>query len=800
MDHRQCCRHLRHAAKIWEIQRRKRELRSIFQALRSAIFSFLQYVPAFIVFLVLGAHAEASTSPVSRGWFIYDQSVGVCFPTWGRPYSIDIFFVGHPSADAACLASHVYDSPGYPYAGVVPLLPPQEIFVFEPPIGSSTSITEVIGFGPTDSCTFVGWDGSRTDGTCVTNPLFCPPGYSQSGNSCAATGADPNKNKGPCPSCEGNPINPLVGNKYQVERDYTGSGPFPLVVERIYNSSGMAPGAVMGYVQANPTFLWTQFNPVVGTQASWAIVGMYTNTPIDNSWRLNYDRTLTSISGATTTATLYRSDSKTRSFTLTGGVWVADAGEMITVLTQQVDGSGNTLGWTYVNENDETERYDPNGKLLSISNRAGLTQTLQYNAANALSSVTDAFGRQLKFTYTTAGLLNVITDPNGGNYTYTFDGHGNLSTVSYPDSHTRQYAYENTAYPAGLTGILDENGNRFATWSYDAIGRTITSEHATGIEKVTVAYPSATTSIATDAGGATRTYSSQLVNGIAKAGSVAESWSGGTRTLSMSYDTNGNVSSRTDYNGNVTNYSYDLTRDLETSRTEAAGTAQARTITTQWHPTYRLPLVITEPGRTTTYTYDANGNQLTKTIAAGNASRTWTYTYNGNGQILSATGPRSDVADLTTYTYDASGNLSAVKNALGQVTTLSNYDANGRVGLITDPNGATTALTYAPRGWLTSKTVTAGSIVQSTAYAYDNAGQLTMVTLPDNSTVSYTYDPAHRLTNVKDSLGNSITYTLDPMDNRIGETVTDPTGTLTRQISRIFDAVNRLQQVTGAAQ
>ena len=48
----------------------------------------------------------------------------------------------------------------------------------------------------------------------------------------------------------------------------------------------------------------------------------------------------------------------------------------------------------------------------------------------------------------------------------------------------------------------------------------------------------------------------------------------------MTYDANGNIASKTDFNGNRTTYSYDLTRNLETSRTEASGTALARTINT----------------------------------------------------------------------------------------------------------------------------------------------------------------------------------------------------------------------------
>lgn len=181
-------------------------------------------------------------------------------------------------------------------------------------------------------------------------------------------------------------------------------------------------------------------------------------------------------------------------------------------------------------------------------------------------------------------------------------------------------------------------------------------------------------------------------------------------------------------------------------------------------------------------------------------ARIWRYTYNNVGQVLTATGPRTDVVDKTTYTYDTSGNLSTLTNAVRQVTTLSNYDANGRVGLITDANGTSTALTYSPRGWLTGKTATANGTVQSTTYAYDGVGQLTLVTLPDTATISYTYDGAHRLTNIADSLGNSIVYTLDNMGNRVSEQVKDPSGTLARRTSRVVDALNRVQQITGAVQ
>ena len=41
---------------------------------------------------------------------------------------------------------------------------------------------------------------------------------------------------------------------------------------------------------------------------------------------------------------------------------------------------------------------------------------------------------------------------------------------------------------------------------------------------------------------------------------------------------------------------------------------------------------ITEPARTTNFTYDGNGNMLTKSVTDGTHTSTWTYTYDGSGK------------------------------------------------------------------------------------------------------------------------------------------------------------------------
>ncbi|MDP1956266.1 MAG: LamG-like jellyroll fold domain-containing protein [Polaromonas sp.] len=158
-----------------------------------------------------------------------------------------------------------------------------------------------------------------------------------------------------------------------------------------------------------------------------------------------------------------------------------------------------------------------------------------------------------------------------------------------------------------------------------------------------------------------------------------------------------------------------------------------------------------------------------------------------------------EVLDPTALGHRA-GDLQSITNAAGHITQFNQYDQAGRVRQITDAKGVVTDTTYTPRGWVASTTVTPpGGVARTTTYTYDNVGQLTQAQMPDGSTLGYSYDAAHRLVGVTDAKGNSMTYTLDNMGNRVGEQVKDAQGNLQHSITRVYDALNRVQQVTGAA-
>lgn len=582
----------------------------------------------------------------------------------------------------------------------------------------------------------------------------------------------------------GNPINLLDGCKLQREVDYRARTPNGLEVVRQYNSTG--------YFAVEP-----------GPKTS------------DDVWRTNWDRRiLVPTSPGPVLAHAQRADGSVQVFNASGRETHNLRGGAA-LLERLTDAAGATTGWRMTTSDRDVEQYDANGRLRSIASRAGATFALAYDANNRLATVTDTFGNMLSFAYDTSGRRSGFVAPGQRAWRYGYDAKGRLGTVTFPDGAVRTYHYENASFPHALTGITDENGQRYAIWEYDAAGRAFASRHAGGADAVTLAFGAfsvnaneGATSV-TDALGAIRTHYYEAAGGVLRVKRVEQSCSGCTTTrAAYTHDANGNVVSYRDFNGNLTTYVYDNLRNLEISRTEAAGTAIARTVTTQWHPVFRLPARITVPSgiagvdRVTDFAYDAQGNLVRRTVTAGSATRQWTNSWGALGQLVAQDGPGTDAADVTTYAHYAvtdpcagcRGNVKTVTNALGHVTTYAAYDVDGNPLTIVDPNGLVVTLAYDARGRLVSRR--AG--VESTAFSYDRAGLLVRSTMPDGSSLAYGYDAAQRLVRITDDRGNWIAYTLDALGNRVQEQAFDASGTLARSRSRTVDALDRIATERGA--
>lgn len=568
-------------------------------------------------------------------------------------------------------------------------------------------------------------------------------------------------------------------------------------------------------------------------------------------------------------------------------------------------------GWYLLRSSDNAyEEYDTYKRLTKISLPNGRETKLSYanggssvipagapicsvNSASVpvgkLACVTGPNGRQLNFAYNADGKLASFTNPEGGVTSYEYDGPsaivlpptygpaalsggattgsgnanaallsrfqaGMITKVTYPDGTSKTYYYNeqvhtnNVRRPFALTGIVDESGTRFATYKYSAGGTALSTEHAGGVNKYSVeGYQ------VTDPLGATRSYGFENKLGRLRLANVSQPGGAGcaAATSSSRSDENLNVTSRADFNGSLTYYEYDLTRNLETLRTEAAGNADERKFTTAWHPHIRIPSKIAQAKRLSYFVYNGqpdpdNGNAilscvptataqlptakpvavLCKVVETGTSDETGalgfaalpigpkrvsTFTYNAAGNVLTTASNRAaGIANTALTYYSASdtaavplyrkGDLQRISNALGHTTLFQEYDPSGRIKKMTDPNGLVTAIEYSPRGWLTKVTTSGGAQPQVLSMEYFPTGKLKKATQPDGSWVQFEYDPAQRLVGMFDNVSNSVRYSLDGMGNRITEENRDSTGALSKMVVRVFDALGRVQQVQGAAQ
>jgi len=386
---------------------------------------------------------------------------------------------------------------------------------------------------------------------------------------CVLSVLDPLKNAGPagdtCPSPnKGNPINISIGNKYQEEFDFQSSGPAGLNFSRAYNS-------LHGY------------------------------------WRHNYS-TLLEVDEVLKRMYLTKDGGVLSIFYLNNGVATSeglDSGKLSKI-------SGN---WVYTSEENEQSIFNSSGRLLQQKYTSGLERNFVYDGNKVI--VTDNFGNTLEFT---EGPYNQPLSFKSGlvQGAYSYNPNNKLAKVETTigeEVKTRLYHYEDSRNVNLLTGITDERGIRYATWAYDDKGRAISSEHANGIEKILISYNADGSSTVTNELGKKTHYNFQTFKGLKRIIAISGEPSANcpNSNSKFTYNSNAQLTSKTNNKGNRTTYIYN-SRSLETSRTEAAGTPQARTITTEWHPTLFVRTKVTEPTRITTYTYDAQGRQLSQSV------------------------------------------------------------------------------------------------------------------------------------------------------------------------------------------
>jgi RHS repeat-associated protein len=580
----------------------------------------------------------------------------------------------------------------------------------------------------------------------------------------------------------GNPINPLTMSKIESAVDYAGPASSGLLFVRNYHSGAFSLDSDVSRVGAR--------------YPAGARIGA--------RWRHSYDRAFVrrpifSASGWAYGVALYllKEDGGETRFTRKGDTYVAEEGER-GILREDPAG-----GWTLTKADLTVEHYDDKGRMRSRIDPNGNALTLHYDditvgigtKVKVLVRVTDRQGRELKLGYDRYGRVETVDTPDG-RIRYDYSGDllegldADLVHVSYPDGRNVKYGYDEQGMGGTrnhkLTGIIGNDGKRFATFRYDNANRAISSSHGDNLELTELTGIGTAELNIRRPGLGEETWYPGYEEGVVRLGQRKETYRRKEVMRDFDYLGGGLVARNTDYLGVPTSYRYDLSRRLEIERTEADGTPVQHTVNTTWHPLFDKPIRIDNGAQWTVFEYDLKGNLLKQregglADAANPSQGPWPeervtdFTYDAAGRVLTVDGPLKGVEDTTRFAYRPSdapgcsatacawraGDLHTVTDALGHVVTVLAYDAAGRPAAASDANGVRTDRRFDAMGRPLEVAIrarrdgapSAEDIV--TRMTYNANGDIETMTDPDGATLTHRYNSAHRLVEQVDAIGTT---------------------------------------------
>ena len=165
---------------------------------------------------------------------------------------------------------------------------------------------------------------------------------------------------------------------------------------------------------------------------------------------------------------------------------------------------------------------------------------------------------------------------------------------------------------------------------------------------------------------------------------------------------------------------------------------------------------------TTQYDYDGNGNPVRISQGLEDTPRITEYAYDGYDRLVTITDP---MGNTTTYHYDANGNQVSSR-VDGELVDMPGSAGNVRLSEATHIYDAMNHLEQRDVAHFDPVTqLPIGDGLATTLTDYSNNSQV-VVTVDDNGhTTTYTYDTVNRKSAVTDAEGNCLTYTYDENSN-----------------------------------
>jgi RHS repeat-associated protein len=478
------------------------------------------------------------------------------------------------------------------------------------------------------------------------------------------------------------------------------------------------------------------------------------------------------------------------------------------------------------------------------------------HCSSCITVVTDNAGRAVNYDYDPSGRLVRVTDPKGGitEYTYDtahrmltvkdprlirkvlnqYDANGRVIKQTYADNTTTLFAYTLDAASKVIRTDVTHERLDVRRFTYSVNGYLLTDTRALGKpEQQAVTYERNATNLIT-----------KMTDALG-------------RVTEYQYDAKGNGTKITRLFGTASATSWTYTYETVYNQLKSVTDPLGRTITLTYDSLGNLRQVTDPLANKSTFTYDALGRPVTATSYIGASPLTTTFTYDGPDLVQ----VKDPLNRIVTLTPDLVGRILSLRDPLGRLSR-SEYDALDRITAQIDPQGFTarygydgngnlltfvnhknqiTRFAYDARNRAISKT---DALLKVESYKYDAAGnpifltdrkgqvtgstydflnRLTKVSYGATSTTTpvytssttYVHDKANRLTTVQDSLAGNITRAYDNRFDTLTQEVT-PEGTVNYSyyanglrrtmtpsggtaITYGYDAANRLASISQAA-
>ncbi len=484
--------------------------------------------------------------------------------------------------------------------------------------------------------------------------------------------------------------------------------------------------------------------------------------------------------------------------------------------------------------------YDNLDRLLSTTlksagpNGEDLTTTYTLNDLGLVTRVTLPNGNYYDYTYDSVNRLTTITDKSNNKTIYTYNTEGRKTREEYQDSSSNttkftnfsydsynrlQYVYFNSTVPpnsgsiyyeysydnaGNQKSIKDPNGHLIC-FEYDSLNRKTKTHQYLGTAPSaclgTCTAPQCIDLI-TQYGYDTQDHITSITDpnnfvtsyDVNDFGEVIQEVSVDSGTTTYTFDSSGNVTSKTDANGITEIRSYDaLNRLTGLSYPDTSNNVTFSYDSTEVQNGIGKRTGISDPAGTTVFSYDKRGNiALEKRTPTGYNQFQISYTYDKNNNLTKITYPSGREVNFSYNNEDEVSGITGVVNGTNtSFASTINYAPFGQRTSLTFGNSLIDSRSYDSKYRITGWTL--GSLINKT-YTWQDDDNITSITDNLNSINNRTfgYDSIHRLTTANGPWGSG-SYSYDSNGNRL----TKIEGAINTNYS-YFAGTNKLQSTSGS--